>query len=64
MVDFEVLFEKGYRHEAVKRALELVKKSGRSAEVVICRDIPGHHTGGEDCFCDPKIIEIYPEELE
>jgi hypothetical protein len=64
MAEREVLFEKGYRQEAVQRAIELVKESGRSAEVIICRDIPGHHTGGEDCFCDPKIIEIYPEELE
>jgi len=41
----------------------MVKESGRSAELVICRDIPGAHTGGEECFCDPKVIEIYPEDL-
>lgn len=64
MEEREVLFEKGYRHEAVQKAIELVKESGRSAEVIICRDVPGHHTGGEDCFCGPRIIQIYSEELE
>jgi len=56
-------FIAGYRKEAVKRAIEIVKQTGRSASVVVCRDIPGSHTGGEDCFCDPKIIEIHPEDL-
>ena len=59
----EVPFGQGDRPKAIKEALELVKKSGQAAELVICRDIPGHHTGGRDCFCDPKIIEIYPEDL-
>lgn len=60
----EVHFTQGYRHEAIKVAIEMVKDSGRSAELVICRDIPGHHTGGEECFCDPMVIEIHPEDLE
>lgn len=60
----EVHFKQGYRHEAIRKALKLVKKSGQGAELVICRDIPGHHTGGEDCFCDPKVMQINPEELE
>ena len=59
----EVHFIQGYRSEALKKAIEMVKKSGSSAELVICRDIPGDHTGGEECFCDPKVIEIHPEDL-
>lgn len=59
----EVHFTRGNRHEAIKVAIEMVKKNGRSAELVICRDIPGNHTGGEDCFCDPRVIEIHPEDL-
>ena len=59
----EVHFTQGYRHEAIKMAIEMVKKSGRGAELVICRDIPGHHIGGEECFCDPKVIDIQPEDL-
>jgi len=60
----EVPFHQGDRSKAIKEAFELVKKSGRGAELIICRDIPGPHTGGEACFCDPKVIEIYPEDLE
>lgn len=60
----EVPFYQGDRSKAIKEAFELVKKSGQGAELIICRDIPGPHTGGEDCFCDPKVIEIYPEDLE
>ena len=59
----EVHFTQGYRHEALKEAIQMVKDSGRAAELVICRDIPGHHTGGDDCFCNPKIIQIHPEEV-
>jgi hypothetical protein len=59
----EVHFRQGYRSDAIKKAMELVKKSGRSAELVICRDIPGDHTGGEECFCDPKVISIHPEDI-
>jgi hypothetical protein len=59
----EVHFTQGYRADAIKKALELVKESGQSAELVICRDIPGHHTGGEECFCDPLLLEITPEDL-
>ncbi len=59
----EVHFQQGYRHEAIRKAIELVKETGRSAELVICRDIPGDHSGGEDCFCDPKIMELNPEDI-
>jgi len=57
-------FRNGYRKDAVRKAIELVKETGRAAAVVVCRDISGNHTGGEGCFCDPKIIEVYPEDLE
>ena len=60
----EVYFTQGYRHEALKIAIDLVKKSGRGAELVICRDLPGEHTGGEECFCDPQVVKLYPEDLE
>jgi hypothetical protein len=59
----EVHFDQGFRSEALKIAIDLVRKSGQSAELIICRDIPGKHTGGEDCFCDPKIIDINPEDI-
>jgi hypothetical protein len=62
--DAEVYFKDGYRKDAILKAIEIVKQNGRSAELVICRDIPGYHTGGEDCFCDPKIITIDPEEIK
>lgn len=62
--DIEIGFLNGYRKDAIKKAIEMVKKNGRSAQLVVCRDIPGFHTGGEDCFCDPKTIEIHPEDLE
>ncbi len=58
MKEDSILFEAGARQEALKEAIRLVKESGQSAELVICRDIPGKHTGGEDCFCDPKMIII------
>lgn len=60
----EILFEDGDRKNAIAQAIELIKQNGRSAEVIVCRDIPGHHTGGEDCFCDPKVLLIYPEDLK
>jgi len=53
-----VPFFPGDRQEAIRQSVEIVKKKCRSAELIICRDILGHHTGGEDCFCDPKIIII------
>ena len=59
----EIHFMQGYRRDAVQKAIQIVKESGRSAELVICRDIPGDHTGGEDCFCDPKVMELHPEDL-
>jgi len=60
----EVHFKQGFRQEAIRKAIDLVKAKGLSAELIICRDIPGEHTGGEDCFCSPKVIEIHPEELQ
>jgi hypothetical protein len=59
----EIGFLKGHRQDAIKEAIKMVKKSGRSAEVIVCRDIPGNHAAGEDCFCDPKILVIFPEDL-
>jgi hypothetical protein len=59
----EVHFTRGHRGEAIKVAMEMVRKSGRTAELVICNDLPGNHTGGEDCFCDPLILEINPEDV-
>jgi hypothetical protein len=53
-----LLFRPGARQEAIKQAIEIVKKNGRAAELTICRDIMGEHTGGEDCFCDPRTIRI------
>jgi len=63
MVEIEVGFLSGHRQDAIKEAIAIVKKTGRSAEIIICRDIPGKHTAGEDCFCDPKILVIFPEDL-
>ena len=48
----EVHFLQGNRSEALKLAIEKVKEKGKGAELIICRDIPGPHTGGEDCFCE------------
>ena len=64
MKDEDIGFAPGYRKKAIEKAVELVKERGRSAQLVICRDIPGHHTGGEDCFCDPKTIYINVEDLQ
>lgn len=25
-------------------------------EIIICRDIPGAHTGGRDCWCVPQVL--------
>lgn len=63
MSTVEIGFLDGNRKDAIAEALKMVKKTGRSAEVIICRDIPGKHTAGEECFCDPKILIIYPEDL-
>jgi hypothetical protein len=59
----EVGFLAGHRQDAIKEAIAIVKKTGRSAEIIVCRDIPGQHTAGEDCFCDPKILVVFPEDL-
>ncbi len=65
MVDQEeVNFLPGKRKEAITKAIELVKKSGRPAQLIICRDVIGPHTSGEDCFCGPRIIELSPLDLE
>lgn len=63
MSTIEIGFLNGDRKAAIVEALKMVKKTGRSAEVIICRDIPGQHIAGEECFCDPKILVIYPEDL-
>lgn len=63
MATIEVGFLVGHRQDAIKEAIAIVKKTGRSAEIIVCRDIPGKHTAGEDCFCDPKILVIFPENL-
>lgn len=63
VVTTEIGFLKGHRKDAIKEAVKMVKKTGRSAEIIICRDIPGKHTAGEDCFCDPKILVIEPGDL-
>ncbi len=63
MATIEIGFLKGHRQDAIKEAIKMVKKNGRSAEVIVCRDIPGKHTAGEDCFCDPKILVVFPEDL-
>jgi hypothetical protein len=60
----EIAFMFGFRKEAVEKAIELVRQNGRRAMLVVCRDIPGNHTGGEECFCDPKIIIVSPEDLD
>ncbi len=58
IADEVVSFHPGDRKEAIKQAVEIVKKNGRAAELSICRDIFGPHTGGEDCFCDPRSLLI------
>ncbi len=58
IADDILLFRPGDRQEAIREAVEIVKKNGRSAQLTICRDIMGEHTGGEDCFCDPRTIRI------
>ena len=60
----EVNFVAGYRYKAIEAAIDLVKEAGVAAELVICRDLPGPHEGGEDCFCQPDTILIDPKELE
>ena len=62
MDETEVPFNDGRRKDAIIKAINIVKKSGRPAELIICRDIPGHHTGGDGCFCGPKSIKINPKE--
>ncbi len=59
-----VFFKDGYRKDAIAKAIEIVKENGRRAELIICRDIPGFHDGGADCFCGPKVIVIDPEDAE
>ena len=60
----EILFSDGDRKDAIAQAIALIKQNGRSAKVIVCRDIPGEHSGGEDCFCDPKVLNVYPEDLK
>ena len=61
MKEESILFEEGYQKEALKEAIKRVRKRGEGAELVICRDVPGKHTGGEDCFCGPRTIMIGPD---
>jgi hypothetical protein len=56
--DDEVSFKHGDRQKALQDAIDIVKRNRRSAQLIVCRDIRGYHTGGEDCFCDPKIIVV------
>jgi len=58
IVDDVLPFLPGDRKAAIRQAVEIVKKSGRAAELIICRDIEGHHNGGADCFCDPRVVRI------
>ncbi len=58
IADDILLFRPGDRRDAIREAVEIVKKNGRAAQLTICRDIMGEHTGGEDCFCDPRNIRI------
>lgn len=63
MITYELGFLEGSRKEAIEEAIRLVKDTGRPAEVIVCRDISGEHSGGEECFCDPKIIVVHPTDL-
>lgn len=63
MGTLEIGFLNGYRKDGIEEAIRIIKENGRPAEVIVCRDIPGQHTGGEDCFCDPKIILVDPDDL-
>lgn len=63
MVDLTIDYIDGFRKDAVIEAIKHIKDTSRGATVIVCRDISGEHTGGEGCFCDPQIIEIYPEDL-
>lgn len=63
MGTLEIGFLNGYRKVGIEEAIRIIKENGRPAEVIVCRDIPGQHTGGEDCFCDPKIILVDPDDL-
>ncbi len=60
----EVNFVSGYRYKAIEAAIDLVKETGIPAHLFICRDLDGPHEGGGDCFCEPDVIMIDPEELE
>lgn len=33
----------------------------RSAQIVICRDIPGEHVGGPGCWCNPYVVDARDE---
>lgn len=63
MGTLEIGFLNGYRKDGIEEAIRIIKENGRPAEAIVCRDIPGQHTGGEDCFCDPKIILVDPDDL-
>lgn len=63
MTTIEIGFLNGFRTDGIAEAIRLVKERGRPAEIIVCRDIPGKHAGGEDCFCDPKILVVDPDDL-
>lgn len=28
--------------------------------LIVCRNLPGEHTGYDDCWCDPHVIVVQP----
>lgn len=35
---------------------DTAKREDDEAYLIICKDIPGQHIGGRDCFCCPLVI--------
>ena len=35
----------------------LPDKDDAPAFLVICRDVPGDHPGGPDCWCSPYVVD-------
>lgn len=58
MKEKEFDFLPGGRKDAIRQAIEFARKTGGVCELLVCRDIPGEHTGGSDCFCDPKVLVV------
>lgn len=38
--------------------IEAVDEDDEVALITICRDMPGEHTGGPDCFCFPGTFAM------